>query len=180
MNEYLRAEINFLFSLFYSQFGSQSHTHFNNYLLLLALDSPPTPRPGRPLLGSSDPERHTPSSSRILSPVNHDSRHPSCPTAESPPPPPSEWRASYAAPSEPVELGLRQGRDSKPEPRCVNDGEPKLQPQGSPPTPPRLSSHSFSVADFGHVLHNSQARFAFIACYQGETPSGGRWQVGGG
>ena len=35
--------------------------------MLLALDSPHTPHPWWPLLGSSDPESDTPSSTRVLS-----------------------------------------------------------------------------------------------------------------
>ena len=57
-------------------FGSQSHPHLSNYPMLLAFRF--TACPWRPQLGSSDPEKHTPSSSRMNSPVCRDSRLPRC------------------------------------------------------------------------------------------------------
>ena len=45
----------FKFSPFLSQFGSQLHPHFSNYPVLLALDSPHTPRLWRPQIGSGVP-----------------------------------------------------------------------------------------------------------------------------
>ena len=55
MEYFFKCIICFEFSPFLSQFGSQLHPHFSNYPVLLALDSPHTPRPWRPQIGSGDP-----------------------------------------------------------------------------------------------------------------------------
>ena len=47
----------------------------------------------------------------------------------SPPPLPSERRANYATPYEPVELSLWQGRDLKPRLSVCNNSKGKLKPQ---------------------------------------------------
>ena len=57
--------------------GSEYYYYYNFFFFNLSiLDSPHTPRPWRPQLGSSDPERHTPFSSRTHSPLCRDSGRP--------------------------------------------------------------------------------------------------------
>ena len=108
-----------------------NHTHISPITpMLLALDSPHTPRPWWPQLGSSDPEKYTPSSSCMNSPVCRDSRRPRCwecgdqsfPLLS--PPPPSEWQANYVTPYKPAKLSRGRGRIRNPIPQCVGEPAP--------------------------------------------------------
>ena len=97
----------------HSQLHPKKQGSFYSFFLDSALD---LLHPWQSQLGSSDPETHTPSSSRILSPGNRDSRCPRCWemrwSVRSPAeffPPPSEWRANYATPCEPVKLSFWKG-----------------------------------------------------------------------
>ena len=64
----------FILNLFLIPNLIANHIHISPITpMLLALDSPHTPH-----LATSDPEKHTPSSSRIHSPVCRDSRRPRC------------------------------------------------------------------------------------------------------
>ena len=118
------------FSIF-SQFGSQSYPHFSNDPVLLAFDSPHTPRPRRLQGGSSDPEKHTPSSSRVDSTECRDSRRPRCwecgdlSPAESSSLPQSD-EPIMSLQCEPAKLSLEI---RNPVPRCVALANQRLRPR---------------------------------------------------
>ena len=121
----------FKFSPFLSQFGSQLHPHFSNYPVLLALDSPHTPRPWRPQIGSGDPwETYAFFKPYALdwlpwfqAPEVLEMRRSKSSPAESSPLPRSD-EPIMPLQCEPAKLSPWQKEDSKPRPSVRRTGEP--------------------------------------------------------